>query len=163
VDGVSEKRKRIYYLILSLLVCQLVGTLNDLLVSHSVGEWYYSLQPPPLYPPNWIFIPIWNILLVLMGLALYKVWRTGQSEESISAIVWFFFQLTFNIFWVAVFFVMRSPNLALWIILVLWMLAFITWWHFRRINILAGWLLVPYLIFTTYLVYLNWGIFLLNS
>jgi len=131
-------------------------------VIHSLGGWFYQLKMPPFCLSDKYFPVIWVSLFSLLGIALSLIWMEKPGEATVNAVVWYFFQLTFHLFWVAEFFVMRVPALALWVALVYWLLAFMTWRQFRRINQVAGWLLVPYLLWISYMVYLNWGIYWLN-
>jgi tryptophan-rich sensory protein len=70
--------------------------------------------------------------------------------------------LAVNFLWSPIFFNWRAFLFAfLWLVL-LWVLVFITLRRFAAILPLAGWLLVPYLIWVTFAGYLNLGIYLLN-
>ncbi|MEK7066278.1 MAG: TspO/MBR family protein, partial [Patescibacteria group bacterium] len=60
-------------LIISLIIPQLAGGLGSYFTIGSVKDWYPVLEKPALNPPAWIFGPVWTILFLLMGYALYLV------------------------------------------------------------------------------------------
>jgi len=77
-------------LILSLLITLAVGGIAGFATATSIGTWYATLHKPPFNPPNWLFGPVWTLLYVMMGIALYLVWRLPASNERNKAIVVFF-------------------------------------------------------------------------
>ena len=71
-------------------------------------------------------------------------------------------QLAVNFFWSVLFFTFKAYLLAfVWLVL-LWGLIVLPIWRFAAVRPLAGWLLVPYLLWVTFAGYLNFGVFLLN-
>ena len=149
-------------LIISILLCELAGITGTLFTGNSLG-WYYTLNKPFFRPPNWLFGPVWIILYVLMGIALYLLWRRGfSSNDSKYALGIFIFQLIFNTAWSFVFFGERSIGGGLAVILILWVLIFLTIFAFYRVNNYAAYLLIPYLIWVSYASILNLSIWKLN-
>jgi len=149
-------------LLLCLAICQLAGLVGGLFTSRTVADWYPTLVKSSLNPPGWVFAPVWISLFLLMGLALYLVWRSERSPHRLMAAVWFFAQLSFNIMWSGAFFGLKSPRLGLEVILILWGLILITMLKFYKISVAAAWLMLPYLLWVSFAVYLNWEIFRLN-
>ncbi|MGZ7121891.1 MAG: TspO/MBR family protein, partial [Halobacteriota archaeon] len=45
---------------------------------NSIPTWYTSLNKPWWNPPNVVFGPVWTTLYILMGVALFLVWRTPR-------------------------------------------------------------------------------------
>jgi tryptophan-rich sensory protein len=64
--------------------------------------------------------------------------------------------------WSAAFFGARRIDLALGVIVVLWVLALATTWAFGRVDRRAALLLVPYLLWVSFATYLNYGFWALN-
>ncbi len=62
-----------------------------------------------------------------------------------------------------IFFGLEAPGLVLVEILTLWMAILLTTLTFSRISRPAGWLLVPYLAWVTFVTVLNAGIWRLNG
>ena len=71
-------------------------------------------------------------------------------------------QLALNLAWSIIFFGQNNIGLALVDIIVLWIAIAATIFAFRHVSILAGWLLVPYLIWVTFAAALNLSIWNMN-
>ncbi len=151
-------------LAISIAIPLFAGFLGSIFTNTSVSTWYQALSVPPITPPGWVFAPVWTVLYVLMGIALYQVWRKQETGRDIFWAVWIFFvQLLFNIIWSVLFFAMENPMLALREIGILWIAIFLNIIAFARVEKKSAWLLVPYLAWTTFAAYLNYAIFILNS
>ena len=145
-------------LIVSIIFCQLAGITGSIFTGDSLG-WYYALNKPFFRPPDWLFAPVWIILYALMGISMYLLWRRGfVSNDSKYALVIFVLQLVVNTAWSFVFFGERSIGGGLVVILILWIMIFLTIFAFYRINTSAAYLLVPYLIWVSYASILNLSI-----
>lgn len=49
--------------------------------SGNPGDYYYSLQLPPFAPPSWIFGPMWTLLYIMMGGALYLIINLPSTKN----------------------------------------------------------------------------------
>lgn len=147
-------------LVVSLVISLGVGGLSALLTRNSM-DIYKTLRQPPLSPPGWVFPVVWTILFVLMGIAAWMVWREGAPERK-DALRLYGLQLVFNFFWTIIFFNARRFGLALIWIVVLWCLILATIWEFRQVRPGAQKLLIPYLLWVSFAVYLNAGVWWLN-
>ena len=78
------------------------------------------------------------------------------------ATVLFFIQLVLNTLWSIIFFGLHSPGGALIEIVFLWLAILATIIAFYKISKPAAWLLVPYIVWVSFVVYLNYAIWLLN-
>lgn len=149
-------------LILCLAIPLAVGGLSALITNREMQD-FEALQQPPLSPPGWLFPVVWTILYLLMGLASYLVATSdGSSREIRSALHVYGLQLAVNFLWSIIFFNFKAYLLAFLWLLLLWALIAVTLLRFVRLRPLAGWLLVPYLLWVTFAGYLNFGIYLLN-
>lgn len=150
-------------LIVSIIVCQLAGIIETIFTSDGIPTWYSSLNKPSFNPPDWIFGPVWIGLYLMMGIALFLIWREDlRNKEVKSAFVIFILQLIFNIIWSIIFFGAHSIIGGLVIIIILWILILITISKFMKISKTGGILLIPYLIWITFAVILNYFIYILN-
>ncbi len=149
-------------LIVCLLIPIAIGGISALLTMNAMQN-FSSLNQPPLSPPGWLFPVVWTLLYLLMGLASYLVAVSGERKNAVSAALTVYaLQLVVNFLWSPIFFNWQAYLTAfLWLIL-LWVLIFITLRRFASISPLAGWLLVPYLLWVTFAGYLNLGVYLLN-
>jgi len=146
-------------LIVSIALPVLVGAVSGFFTSTGVDSWYQTINRPSWNPPGWVFGPVWTTLYVLMGIALFMVWRTPVSAERTKALWLFGIQLTLNFFWSFIFFYLENIGVALIEIVVLWLFILLSIFAFARISKTAAWLLVPYIswvIFATLLTYAIW-------
>lgn len=153
-------------LVLSIVVCQLAGAIGSVFTTSSIDTWYANLVRSPLAPPNWVFGPVWTTLYLLMGIALFLVWKKGSEvgydATTKKALKIFFVQLVLNSAWSIVFFGMHNIGGALIVILVLWLSIIATMWQFRKVSKATLWLLLPYLLWVSFASFLNYSIWTLN-
>lgn len=149
-------------LIICLVIPLAVGGIAALLTGSEMDT-FETLNQPPLSPPRWLFPVVWTILYILMGIASYLVLTTGKSQESIRrALILYGIQLAFNFLWPIFFFGLSAYLFAFIWLVALWLLILATTVSFYRISDIAGYLMIPYLIWVTFAGYLNLGIYLLN-
>lgn len=154
--------KKIYKLIISLLIPQLAGGLGGIFTAGSVKDWYPVLEKPSLNPPSWVFGPVWTALFLLMGYALYLVWTSESGKNKRLAFWAFGIQMVLNALWSIIFFGLNSPGGALIEIVFLWLAIFATIIAFAKISKPAAWLLLPYILWVSFASYLNYAIWALN-
>lgn len=151
-------------LIASVVLCQAAGILGSLATMPSIPGWYKGLAKPAFNPPNAIFGPVWITLYLLMGIALFFVWRLGFGTRGVkTAVVLFLVQLALNALWSWVFFGGHNLGLGFVVIVLLWMFILLTIISFFGLSRAAGWLLVPYLLWVTFASVLNFSIWRLNG
>lgn len=149
-------------LVVSLLIPQAVGLLGSIFTASSVMGWYQNIIKPELNPPAFVFGPVWNLLFILIGLSLYFVWIEKGREDKSSAFISFGVQMFLNLLWSYLFFGLKNPGLALIEIALLWVAIGVNIVFFMRIRKLAGYLLIPYLLWVSFALYLNYSIYILN-
>lgn len=151
-------------LILSIILPVGVGSFAGWATRKEIKGWYADLVKPSFNPPNWIFAPVWTTLYVLMGIALFLVWKNNKVSQQVkrSAIVLFFVQLFFNFWWSIIFFYLHSPGWAFVEIILMWSSIALTIYWFAKVNRLAAALLVPYLLWVSFAAVLNFYIWQLN-
>lgn len=150
-------------IIIAIVTCNAIGFLSGMATVDSINSWYLQLNKPSFNPPNWIFGPAWTLLYTLMGIAVALIWHKGWVNKVVrNAVYLFIAQLLLNAFWSIVFFGMQSPPLALLVILVLLLLIVSCIIIFRRIDKVASWLLIPYLLWVSFATALNFSIVMLN-
>jgi tryptophan-rich sensory protein len=150
-------------LIFSLVLCIGTGAIAGLITSgESSGEWFMSLNKPSFQPPGWVFGPVWTTLYTLMGVSLWLVRRSVATHQRNIAISVFFVQLVFNFLWSIIFFRWHMIGWALVDIIILWLLILVTIILFGKISRTAAWLLVPYFLWVSFAMVLNWSIWSIN-
>ena len=157
------KKNNIVKLVISLIIPFLAAGIGSLFTVRTVSTWYESLQMPVYSPPSWVFSPVWTILFLMMGFALYLVWKKGiKTKAAKTAIIFFGIQLGLNALWSILFFGLKSPALAFMEIIVLWFAILGTIVSFYKISRLAAYLLIPYILWVSFAIILNFSILLLN-
>jgi translocator protein len=146
-----------------LALCFGVAAVGSVFTSSAMPEWYMSLEKPAFNPPSWVFGPVWTLLYAMMAVAAWLVWREAGFGGATAALTLFFIQLALNLAWSGIFFGLRQPGWALVEIVVLWAAILATMVLFFRHSTLAGWLLVPYLLWVSFASVLNAALWRLNS
>ncbi len=149
-------------LVIAVIVCLLVGAVAGWATAGSVETWYPTLEKPGFTPPDWLFMPVWTLLYIGMGVAAWRVWKRlgiaqGQDELSL-----FSLQLGLNAAWSILFFGLQDPAMALIDIVVLLAVLGLTTWVFYRVDRWAGYLMVPYIAWVGFATVLNASIWWLN-
>lgn len=126
------------------------------------GQQYGQLRQPSWAPPSWLFGPVWTTLYVLMAVAAWLVWRSGPIADTRGALSAYAAQLVLNAIWTPLFFGLGWRGVAFIDIAILWAILVTTVVLFFRRRTLAGWLLVPYLAWTTFALCLNLAVWHLN-
>ena len=149
-------------LVVCIAVPLIVGGLSSLLTMGSMAA-FRQLQKPPLTPADWVFPVAWGILYVLMGVASYLVYTANATPQMrYSALIAYGVTLVFNFVWPLLFFRLGMRLVAfVWLLLLLGLVA-LTASIFGRVRKSAGLLLLPYLLWTAFAGYLNFGVYLLN-
>jgi benzodiazapine receptor len=154
--------KSVVKLIISIVICQLAGAVGAIFTSAAIPDWYAGLNKPSFNPPNWLFGPVWTLLYLLMGVAVYLVWGQKNSGGRNTALIFFAIQLGLNVLWSIIFFGLRSPAMALGEILVLALFIVLTIIKFFPISKVSAYLLIPYLLWVGFASILNFYIVKLN-
>jgi tryptophan-rich sensory protein len=151
-------------LIISLIIPQIAGAIGAVFTTSSISGWYAILQKPSFSPPNWIFGPVWTALFLLMGISLYLVWNNGaiDAKTKNTAFIIFGIQLALNVLWSILFFGLKSPGASLMEIFLLIVAIIINAVYFYKISPVAGWLFLPYILWTSFASVLNFFIWKLN-
>ncbi len=156
-----EKRQQILGLLGWLGLC-FAASFAGAIASIQAKVFYAELSQPVWAPPGWLFGPVWSILYAMMAIAAWLVWRSGGFLHNRMALSFFFAQLLVNSLWSWLFFAWHLGALALADILLLWLLIVATMVYFLRTTVLAGVLLVPYLLWVSFAALLNYSVWQLN-
>lgn len=126
-------------------------------------DWYNSLKRPKFSPTKKVFKPVWVILYILMGISLILFLLSPVNLPKIIPIIVFFVQLFLNLIWTTVFFKFKNMGFALFInclLLVSVLSLIILFYPFSK---LAGLLFIPYLLWNSFAIYLNFEYLRLNK
>jgi len=131
----------------------LIGYLSN---SGFSNAWYIPLRKPSFQPPAWMFGVVWTILYSMLGVALAIVLQEPPSDRRRDALVLFGGQLALNFAWSPIFFGLHMIDVALLVIVVMLVMALTAARYFRRLKPLAGWLMLPYLLWLCLATALNY-------
>ena len=156
----------IWRLLVSLAIPLVVGGLSALISGDAMSA-FGNFKQPPLSPPAWLFPVAWTILYILMGVAFFLVWIHPTDKQITTKEKTIFFavyagQLIFNFLWSIFFFNLGWHWFAFGWLVVMWamILALVIWGGKNHRAVM--WLLLPYLLWTTFAGYLNMMIAILN-
>ena len=145
-----------------ILLTEAVGALAALLTREGTELYNAAAAKPPLTPPPVVFPIVWTILYALMGVGAARAALTEPSARRSRALRLYALQLGFNFFWSSLFFNLRAYGFALVWLAALWALVLAMLLAFRRLD-RQGWALqIPYLVWVTFALYLNAGVWILN-
>lgn len=152
-------------ILIFVLTCVAIGYLSGQVTQSSIKTWYPDLVKPSFNPPNWIFAPVWGLLYIMMGIAAGLVWsRIDFEREAVrKALIFFVIQLALNSLWSFLFFGLKNPMLAGIEIVLLWLMIYETYIKFGKIDKIAGYLFIPYILWVSFAAVLNASIWWFNK
>lgn len=155
---------KITKILIVVVTCLCIGYFSGIITRESIQDWYPTLIKPGFNPPNWLFAPVWSMLYGMMGVAAGLVWHRMDTDRINvrKGLQFFAIQLALNFLWSYLFFGLHNPLLALAELAVLWLMIFETYIVFRKVDKIAGMLLLPYLAWVSFAGILNAAICWLN-
>ncbi len=157
------KRHTILKLIFSLVLPLTIGAVSGYAVRNEIkGDWFDSLAKASYNPPGYLFGPVWTVLYILMGVGMFLIWNTPKTALRQKALIVFAVQLFFNFWWSLIFFSFHLIFLSVLDILLIWILIIYMIVLFKKINPVAAYLQIPYLLWVTFATLVNIPIWYLN-
>jgi len=152
-------------LIITLFLTYLISVPAGIVTGASVGTWYTTIVRPSFSPPNWIFGPVWTTLYALMSFAVWNTWKQLSSSNQVMAkniLIIYYVHLLVGASWSFVFFGLHQIGYAA--LIIVFILFFIIWLMklYFRISKLSFYLMVPYLLWSSFALLLNITIWKLN-
>jgi translocator protein len=149
-----------------MLLSVLAATLSYVPVMFAKGiDWYDKLSKPFFAVPGWLFSYAWVVLFLLVVIALYLVWQKWPAKEAKMAMSLYLTSLALSVVWSFLFFGQQSTNgIAFGVAesFVLVILMGLTAHRFYQVDLRAGYLMAPCLLWTAYVVCLNIAVFFMN-
>ncbi len=153
-----------FKLFCAIAIAESAGIIGSIFTVPAISSWYLALEKPFLSPPNWVFGPVWTLLYLLMGIASFLILQKGFKRKDVKiALAVFALQLALNAIWSVIFFGFKNPFFALLEIVVLWAAILGTVLAFMKVSRVAAALLLPYMLWVSFAVYLNYAIWRLNG
>ena len=132
-----------------ILLTEAVGGLSGFLTREGVALYQAEIIKPALNTPAMVFPVVWAILYALMGISAARIWMAEPSKARTYGLAVFGVQLAVNFFWSIIFFNLQAFGFAAFWLMLLWLMIVAMLLLFRRVDRLAAWLQVPYLLSVT--------------
>lgn len=144
-------------------LCFGAAALGSAVTHPRIDGWYAALNKPSWRPPDWVFGPVWTVLYLTMAVAAWIVWRQKGWAGGRVPLTLFGIQLTLNAAWSWLFFGLCSPGLSFIDVILLWIAIAATIVAFWQRSVLAGLILIPYLVWVSFAAALNGSIWQMNK
>lgn len=119
------------------------------------GQWYDELVKPGFTPPKWLFPVAWTTIYLLLAWAGYRL--TGLVGAQVLLALWAA-QIALNTLWTPVFFGAHQILLGMLILALLWLVVAVMVVLAMRLDVLTGFILLPYLVWLSVAAALNFSI-----
>ena len=123
------------------------------------GAWYKGLNKPFWTPPPWVFPVAWTSLYLLMSLAGMRI---GHALGNGQATALWSLQIALNTLWTPIYFGLHRIRAAMVVMVFLWLAVFLATSSFFMVDVVAGLLFLPYLLWVTIAGALNFSTMRLN-
>ena len=153
--------KKAYFFWIAL--AEIAGGLSGYLTREGMKIYADSAVKPFMNPPAWVFPIAWTVLYALMGIGAARVYSAPVSSDRTKGLRMFVLQLMVNFAWCFVFFTFREYLCAFGVLVTLLLLVVMMTVYFRRVDVLSGYLQVPYILWLIFAGYLNLGVWYLNA
>ncbi len=135
-----------------LLACAAAATTGALF---EPADWYKRLDKPWWTPPGFLFPLVWTSLYLLMALAAMRV---ALLPESGQALAFWAAQIAFNTLWTPIFFGLHRMRAAMIVMMGLWLTVAATALAFYNMDMVAGLMMAPYVVWVTIAGALNFSV-----
>ena len=146
-------------LTLILLITFLASGIGGFTTATFKEPWYSQIILPSFNPPSWVFAPVWTTLYIMMSIAIWKIWINSFDLKILKL---YFVHLFFNGTWSIVSFGFHQIGLALINLAVILILIIFLMKNYFSIDKISFYLMIPYLVWSSYALILNSSIFMLN-
>ncbi len=151
--------KKYLSLIIILIITFTASYLGSFVTTTFKEPWYSSLTLPSFNPPSWVFPPVWTSLYFMMSIAIWIIWINFFDKNILKI---YFIHLFFNSIWSVIFFGFHFIGLALIDLLIILIFIVILMKIYYSKNRISFYLMIPYFLWSTYALVLNFTIFIIN-
>ena len=142
-----------------LLITFLASAIGGYITNTFKERWYSELNLASFIPTSWIFAPVWTTLYIFMSVAVWNIWNKFKSKKILKI---YFIHLFFNASWSVVFFGFHQIFLSFLILILILIFIIYLMILYYKLNKLSFYLMVPYLLWSSYALVLNFFIIILN-
>ncbi len=128
------------------------------------GEWYDALKKPFWTPPSWVFPVVWTTLYILMAWSAMRVavLEGVEGTAQMQALAFWALQIALNTLWTPVFFGLKRMKAGMAVMVCLWLSVAATTLAFLSVDVIAGLMFLPYLVWVSIAGTLNFTVIRLN-
>ena len=146
-------------LFIILTITFLASAIGGYTTSTFKEPWYSQLTLASFNPPAWVFGPVWTTLYIMMSLAIWKVRYNTRDKKTLKI---YFVHLFFNASWSVIFFGFHQILLAVINLIIILIFIFLLLKIYLEKDKISFYLMIPYLLWSSYALVLNISIFILN-
>ena len=155
------KRKLLTYTI-SIILVEALGFCVGMITRSGTKIYADTINKPVLSPPGILFPIAWTILYGLMGFAIARILLSNSENAKKTSVILFVTQLILNLAWCFIFFEIQNFIFALIELLAMLILVICMIATFKKVDKVACYTQIPYLIWLCFATYLNIGVVVLN-
>jgi len=144
-------------------VCYLFSLVNYIGTSQGLWFWFYAFVRPAWCVPNWAITPVWTILYGLIGWAAWDIWNAPPDNERKVALISFGALLSVNAIWPWLYFSLHWVVASLVAVGLHFVLSIVTAVLFSRVKSRSGYMAIPFLAWSGYLMILYIVVWKLNK
>ncbi len=146
----------IFLFIIFFLTCCVAASTGMLFPT---GEWYKGLNKPIWTPPDWLFPIAWTIFYTALA---YSGSRISLIDNNSIAIGFWALHLCINTLWTPVFFGLKNIKVGMYVMVLLWISTVLLIFFTFKLDVIAGWVILPYIVWVSYAAALNFSLLLKN-
>ena len=150
---------KIKELIINIAIPNVVGFISSIISKVSTN--FDTFEKPQWTPPGIVFPIVWTILYVLMGISSYLIYNSNTTYKD-DALKVYGINLFINGLWSIVFFRFKLFLLSFILVIILIALTIIMIYKYYKINKVAAYLQIPYLLWLIVALALSYNVFILN-
>lgn len=146
-------------LIINILIPNILGFLGSIIGNVSNG--FNDIYKPSFTPPAIVFPIAWTILYILMGISSYLIYESNDLNKG-KALLIYGIQLILNSLWTIFFFNLKWFLFSFILVLVILALVIVMTLKYYKINKVAAYVQIPYILWLTFAAILSLNVYLLN-
>ncbi len=140
-----------------------VPFLSKFFMRESLVQWYPHLVKPWFCPPSWLFGPVWTVLYLLLTYTTWIVFSSHtKKKEKIYSLVAYYTHLLLHVVWNYQFFYAHNISESTFCLFIITATGYLLTARYYRLNKKAGLLLIPYLVWISFAMLLQYKIYTLN-
>lgn len=150
-------------LIFIILITIVVGSFFAFFLTDNMKQ-YEASPKPEISPSGMVFMIVWSILYILMGISLYIISESRANEMDKKKVYLIYaIQLILNSIWTLIFFGLKARLLSFFWIVALLVVVIYMLVKMYKINNKAGLLQVPYVLWLGFASYLNFAVYIFTK